>query len=62
MTEGPVKGSLVVIESEELWVVFATDIHYDVTLCELLWIPGPDNIGIFKPNKCLLNDLYKFND
>ena len=49
MTEGPVECPLVMIKLEKLRVVFTTDINYDVTFCELLWIPGPDNLGIFKP-------------
>ena len=49
MTEGSVECPLVMIELEKLRVVFTTDINYDVTFCELLWIPGPDNLGIFKP-------------
>ena len=51
VTQGPVKGPLVVIEFKELRIVFASDINYDVTFRELLWIPSPDNLGIFKPEQ-----------
>lgn len=49
MTEGSVECPLVVVEPERLRIVFATDINYDITFRELVGIPCPDNLKIFKP-------------
>ena len=53
MMQASVKSPLMVIKPHELRVVFSANIDHNVTFRQLLWVPCPDNIGLFKPKSIL---------